>query len=114
MLPGKEREPIVPPDRGKIVEYLDVPEIPAEIEQVEAAGADLPALSQPMTDDTGQVIATAPALQQVVIVLPLTEAEMNKALHLKIGYSLRWLGEVIDKLAKVSVGRFVYRLSSPD
>ena len=49
--------------------------------------------------------------QQVTITLPLTEEEMSRALHLKIIYSLRWLGEWMKRLLKIIGGKFIYKLS---
>ncbi|MGB9706678.1 MAG: hypothetical protein ACPLXP_01195 [Microgenomates group bacterium] len=86
------------------------PEIPPEIEHVEAiAGAEI-ILPQPITDTGGGIILDNAAPQQVTITLPLTEEEMQQALHLKIIYSLRWLAEWAKRLIKIVGGKFIYTL----
>jgi sugar (pentulose or hexulose) kinase len=90
-------------------ERLTTPEIPPEIEHVEAiAGAEI-TLPKPITDSSGQPILDNAAPQQVTITLPLTEEEMQQALHLKIIYSLRWLAEWVKRLTKIIRGNFLYR-----
>ena len=113
MLPNKEQEPPVNPNElVKIVEYLDVPEIDPNIERIEAVSKDQPALQNPVTDDSGQVIVSNPIPATVQIVLPLTEAEMNQALHLKIIYSLRWLATQVERLIKIKGGKYFYSFSA--
>ncbi len=110
-LPTKE---IIRAEREKapVVEKPTTPEVPPEIEHVEAVtGAEI-YLPQPITDDSGQVILDNAAPQQVTIALPLTEEEMVKALRLKIIYSLRWLAEWTKRLIKIVGGRFIYRTKS--
>ena len=86
------------------------PEVPPEIEHVEAvAGAEI-SLSKPITDTGGGVILDNVVPQQVTVTLPLTEEEMQQALHLKIIYSLRWLAEWIKRVTKIVSGRFVYKM----
>ncbi len=89
------------------------PEVPPEVEHLEAvAGAEV-SLPQPITDTGGGVILDNIAPQQVTITLPLTEEEMQQALHLKIIYSLRWLAEWMKRLLKIVGGKFVYKLKLP-
>jgi sugar (pentulose or hexulose) kinase len=86
-----------------------IPEIPPGVERVEAiAGAEI-TLPKPITDSSGQPILDNAAPQQVTITLPLTEEEMQQALHLKIIYSLRWLAEWVKRLTKIIRGNFLYR-----
>lgn len=93
-----------------VVERPVTPEIPPEIEHVEAiAGAEI-TLPQPVTDAGGGVILDNVAPQKVTITLPLTEEEMQRALHLKIIYSLRWLAEWAKRLIKIVGGKFLYKL----
>lgn len=66
-------------------------------------------LPQPVTDDAGQVMLDNAAPQQVTVTLPLTEEEMNRALHVKIIYSLRWLAEWTKRLIKIVGGKFLYK-----
>jgi len=90
-------------------ERLTTPEIPPEIEHIEAiAGAEI-TLPKPITDSSGQPILDNATPQQVTITLPLTEEEMQQALHLKIIYSLRWLAEWVKRLTKIIRGNFLYR-----
>jgi len=96
-------------EKFPLVERPTTPEIPPEIEHVEAiAGAEI-TLPKPITDSSGQPILDNASPQQVTIALPLTEEEMRQALHLKIIYSLRWLAEWVKKLAKIFEGKFLYR-----
>lgn len=100
--PEKEKTPIV--------ERPTIPEIPPELEKVEAVpGAEI-SLSQPVTDDKGQVIIDTSAPQQVTVTLPLTEEEIRKGLGLKVVDSLFWLAEWSKKLLKIIGGKFVYKL----
>lgn len=93
-----------------VVERPITPEVPLEVKGAEAvAGAEI-SLPQPITDDTGQVVMDNVAPQQATIILPLTEEEMRRALHLKIIYSLRWLAEWTKRLLKIAGGKFAYRL----
>lgn len=69
-------------------------------------------LPQPITDDAGQVMLDNVAPQQVTVTLPLTEEETNRALHVKIVYSLRWLAEWTKRLIKVVGGNFLYKSSN--
>lgn len=97
------------PEKHPIVERPTVPEVPPEIERFEAiAGAEIQ-LPTPVTDDTGQVLVTSPAAAKPKIVLPLTEEEIERGLHTKIIYSLRWLAEWCTRLIKTLHGRVVYR-----
>jgi len=94
-----------------LTEQPITPEIPPEIEYVEAfAGAEI-TLPKPITDSGGGIILDNAAPQQVTITLPLTEEEMHRALHLKIIYSLRWLAEWVKRLLKIAGGKFLYKLS---
>lgn len=102
-LPEVERR-----EKPLIQERLLTPEIPPEIEHVEAvAGAEF-TLPQPITVGN-QVILDNAAPQKITITLPLTEEEMMRALHFKIVYSLRWLAEWAKRLLKIVGGRFIYR-----
>ncbi len=111
----KEQKEIVSKVFGKeekhpVVERPTIPEIPPEIEHAEAiAGAEIQ-LPQPVTDDTtGQVLVTSPAATQPQIVLPLSEEEVERGLHLKVIYSFRWLAEWCKRLIKLFHGRVIYR-----
>lgn len=97
------------PEKHPIVERPVTPEIPPEVEKVEAvAGAEI-SLPQPVTDDTGAVIVDTPTPQQPAITLPLTEEEIERGLGYKITYSIRWLAEWCKRLLKIFGGKFIYR-----
>jgi hypothetical protein len=85
-------------------------EFKPEIKRVETVieGEEM-SLSQPIVDDTGAVILDNTSPQQVVVKLPLTEEEMDQALHLKVIYSFRWLAEWTKRVLKILGGKFVYR-----
>lgn len=103
-LPSPEKEKI------PIVERPTTPEIPPEVEKVEAiSGAEI-SLPQSVTDDQGQVIVDTPAPQQITVTLPLTEEEIRKGLGLKVVDSLLWLAEWSKRLLKIVGGKFVYKL----
>lgn len=96
-------------ESDSLVERPVTPEIPPEIEQAEAVlGAEI-YLPQPVTDDSGAIMMDNAVPQPVTITLPLTDDQMNQALHLKIIYSLRWLAEWARRLAKIVGGRFQYQ-----
>jgi len=94
-----------------IIERPVVPEIPPEVEHIEAIAGTEVTLPEPITDSGGGIILDNAAPQQVTITLPLTEEEMQQALHLKIIYSLRWLAEWVKRLLKIVGGKFLYKLS---
>jgi hypothetical protein len=109
----KERKEILsrlfPKEKYPLVEPLETPEVPPELEKVEAvAGAEI-SLPQPVTDDSGAVIVDTPTPQKVTVTLPLTEDEIIKGLGYKITYSVRWLAERCKRLLKIVGGRFFYR-----
>jgi hypothetical protein len=96
-------------EKYPVVERPTTPEVPPEIEHAEAiAGAEIQ-LPQPVTDDqTGQVLVTSTAAAQPKIVLPLTEEEIKRGLHLKVIDSFRWLAEWCQRLIKIFHGRVAY------
>lgn len=97
-------------ERIPVVERSTKVEFKPEIKRVETIteGEEM-SLSQPVMDDTGAIILDNVSPQQVVIKLPLTEEEMNQALHLKIIYSFRWLAEWTKRVLKILGGKFIYR-----
>ncbi len=109
-LPSKETV-ISAREKIPVVERPTKIEFKPEIKRVEpiTEGEEM-SLSQPVMDDTGAVILDNVSPQQVVIKLPLTEEEMNQALHLKIIYSFRWLAEWTKRVLKILGGKFIYRL----
>jgi len=65
-------------------------------------------LKEPVRDGTGLIVMNNPSPKKVKIVLSLTEQEMNRALHLKVIYSVRWLAEVVKRLMKIASGTVEY------
>lgn len=97
-------------DKPILTEVPKTPEVPPEIEHVEAVAKSEIYLPQPVTDDiTGQVILDNAAPQQVTVTLPLTDEEMNRALRLKIIYAARWLAEWMKRVLKIIGGKFSYK-----
>ena len=99
-------------EKVPVVEPLTTPEIAPETQHMEAVVGEEISLPQPVTDDTSQTVLDNVAPQQVVVKLPLTEEQMDQALHLKIIYSLRWLAEWAKRLLKIFGGKFIYRTAS--
>ncbi len=97
------------PEREPVIERPTTPEIPPEIEHIEAVAGAEHAMPQPVADDSGAVVMDNATPQQVTVTLPLTDEEMNRALHLKIIYSLRWLAELTRRLLKKTAGQFIYK-----
>ena len=109
MLPPSKETIGAEQETSPVVERPVTPEIPLEIEHVEAVpGAEI-YLPQPVTDDSGATVMDNAAPQQVTVTLPLTDDQMNQALHLKIIYSLRWLAEWTKRLLKIAGGKFLYK-----
>jgi hypothetical protein len=100
----KERFPIV--ERPTVPEINEINEETPQIETIVGEEISLP---QPITDDNSQVVVDNVVPQQIVVKLPLTEQEMNRALHLKLVYSLRWLAEWTKRLIKIVGGKFIYK-----
>ena len=110
-LPSKES--FVYKDEGikkaPVVEIAISPEVP-EVEQseyIKEINKEV-RLKEPVRDGAGLIVMNNPSPKKVKIVLSLTEQEMNKALHLKVIYSIRWLAEVIKRLMKIASGTVEY------
>lgn len=111
-LSSKERL-VSEPKTAPIVEIPDEPEISPErfsdyVQKVEQNVT----LNKPIVDDNGQVIVSNPQPSSVTIKLPLTDEEMQLALHLKVINSLRWLGEWTKRLVKMMGGKFTYQVKT--
>jgi len=109
-LPSKEA-PISEGEKIKIVERPVTLEVTPE-EHMEPLVGETVSLPGPILDDTGQIVMDNTAPQQVVVKLPLTGAQMDQALHLKIIYSFRWLAEWMKRLLKIFGSKFVYKVST--
>ncbi len=106
-LPSKET--FISGEKYPIVEPQTEIRLPPEIKKVESVVGEEIKLPQPIIGEDGDVILDNVAPQQVVIQLPLTDEQMNQALHLKIIYSFRWLAEWTKRLLKIFGGKFIYR-----
>jgi len=106
-LPSKEI--LSPQEKIPIVEPLRTPEVTPDFKHAEAVIGEEITLPRPITDEDNQIILDNTEPQQITIKLPLTEQQMQKALHLKIVYSLRWLAEWTKRLLKIIGGRFIYK-----
>jgi len=111
-LSSKERL-VSEPKTASIVEIPDEPEIAPEhfsdyVQKVEQNVT----LNKPVVDDNGQVIVSNTLPDSVTIKLPLTDDQMQQALHLKVAYSLRWLAEWSKRLVKMMGGKFTYQVKS--
>lgn len=89
------------------------PEVESWLEKVEQG--DESRLSQQVKDDSGQVLV-ANATDDLsedntndVVVLPLTEAQIEQGLHMKVYESMRWLAEWCVRVAKLLGHRVRYR-----
>ena len=101
MVSDKERIPIVEVGRE--------PEIAPET-GLEKLEKEQYILKKPVLDDqTGQVLVTAPTLQEPTVILPLTEGEYEQALSAKIECSIRWLAEWSKRLMKILGSKVGFR-----
>jgi len=101
MVSDKERVPIVEVGRE--------PEIAPET-GLEKLEKEQYILKKPVLDDqTGQVLVTAPTLQEPTVILPLTKEEYQQALSAKIEYSIRWLAEWSKRLMKILGSKVGFR-----
>ncbi len=111
---GERKETIVSaPEKTRPIEMAPAKETGPEVKDwlTKLETGEEIRLPQPVTDDTGQVMLDNAAPQQVTVTLPLTEEEINRALHIKIIYSLRWLAEWTKRLIKIVGGKFLYKSS---
>jgi hypothetical protein len=102
-LPAKE------PQKAKIVEIKE-PEPEKELEgwlEKLEKGENIQ-LSQPVTDDYGQILVQAAAPQKPKIILPLDEQGVSLGITKKISESIRWLAEWCLRLIKMWPGRVEY------
>jgi len=90
-----------------IVEIVVPTEVESKSEYVKELNKKVE-LKEPILDDVGQVIMDNANPEKVEVVLPLTKQEMDKALHLKVAYSFRWLAEWAKRLLKIASGRVEY------
>lgn len=100
------------PEQAPVVEVSPPKEVGPEVKdwltKLET-GEDIQ-LPQMVIDDQGQPLVSPAAPQQVTVTLPLTDEEMNRALHLKIIYAARWLAEWMKRLIKIIGGKFTYKI----
>ena len=113
-LPSKEsvKETIISEkEKFTVVERQHTPEFTPKMERVEpVVSAEEMKLAQPIIGEDGAIVLDNPAPQQVVVKLPLTEEQIDQALHLKVIYSFRWLAEWTKRVLKIFGGKFIYRV----
>ncbi len=82
----------------------------AELEKwvEEVPDAKTVTLPKPIQDDYGQILVQASQIPKPNIVLPISEPEMEKALHHKVADSFRWLYEWARRLILLQPGRVFY------
>lgn len=91
-------------EKAPVVEIVVSPEVETS-EYVKEINKEV-SLKEPILDGVGEIVMDD-ANPNIEVVLPLTEEEMNKALHLKVIYSFRWLAEWAKRLLKITNGRIV-------
>jgi len=108
-LPSKETI-VSEKEKFTVVERPRTPEFTPKIERVESVVGEEITLAQPIIGEDGAIVLDNPTPQQMVIKLPLTDDQMNQALHLKVIYSFRWLAEWTKRVLKIFGGKFIYRV----
>lgn len=112
---GKEIEPSVvgnqaKPESFEAEEIKELGEVPIEVEgwmeRVER-GEDVH-LAQPVTHQ-GKTLVKSAKPQDTQVVLPLTEEEVEKGLHVKVFRSLRWLAVWCVRLVKKLPEKVIYK-----
>lgn len=82
------------------------PELAGIVENVEKK-AELPAS---LVDDyTGEVLLKSANPQNVIVTLPLTEAQVTEGLQHKVSENIRWLAEWCVRQIKLLHGKVKYR-----
>jgi len=98
----RQKFPVV--ERQKAIEFSP------ELKKVESVTSEETlVLQEPIVGEDGAIILDNPTSQQVVVKLPLSDDQINQALHLKVIYSLRWLAEWAKRLLKITGGKFAYK-----
>ena len=111
---GERKETVVTsPEKAPMVEISPPKEVGPEVKDwlTRLETGEEIQLPQIVTDDQGQPLVSPSAPQQVAVSLPLTDEEMNRALHLKIIYAARWLAEWMKRLVKIIGGKFTYKVN---
>jgi len=99
----RQKFPVV--ERQKAIEFSP------ELKKIETTvNEETLVLEKPIFGEDGAIILDNPTPQQVVVTLPLSDDQINQALHLKVIYSLRWLAEWARRLLKITGGKFSYRI----
>jgi hypothetical protein len=109
---GERKEAMTgPPERAPMVEISPPKEVGPEVKDwlTRLETGEEIQLPQAVTDDQGQPLVSPAQPAQVAVSLPLTDEEMNRALHLKIVYAARWLAEWMKRLVKIVGGKFTYK-----
>ena len=115
-LPLKEIEKPIQEEPGvvQVVETTNTPEIQEISPHVEVLEKEDLTLTQnqKVVDINTREELVSDAAPRKEIKLPLTEQQMEKALHLKIIHSFRWLAEWMKRALKIVGGKFTYKMTS--
>ncbi len=96
-------------EKYPVVDAEPNPEIEKDLESYFEKVEKEQYLSQPITDDYGQPLVSAPAPQQPNIVLPVTQNLYLSGLKQKVTESVRWLAVWCGKLIKIFGARAIFR-----
>ncbi|HUV72132.1 MAG TPA: hypothetical protein VMW25_03930 [Clostridia bacterium] len=96
-------------EKVPLVVKEEEPKLDKEVEKYFEKVEEEQYLSQPVTDDAGQVLVSPAAPQKPQIVLPVTQVTYNLGLTKKVSDSLRWLSEWCRRLLKIFGSRAIFR-----
>lgn len=109
-------------EKKRSVEEIASEEVSGYLEKIEKQAETKPPQSSPLQpiqgtagtkstvyDDMGKVIMQSAKAGKQKIVLPLSEDEIRKGLHLRIVYGIRWLAEWSVYIIRKYPGRVFYR-----
>lgn len=105
----KEAAPLSEPEKVSYIEIKEPEpgkEVAGWMEKLEKGDTQL---SQPVTDDYGQILVQSAAPQQAKITLPLDDSQLKSGLGQTVVNSIRWLAEWCLRLLKMWPGRVEYR-----
>lgn len=104
--PQPERAPTQMAEIPSHIEEHELKEVEGYIEKIEKDAE----LSSPVIDDyTQQVLLKSANPQNVEVVLPLTETQVQQGLHHKVWEAITWLATWCLRQVKISPGRVKYK-----
>ena len=111
-LPSKEA-PILEGQKFSLSERLEGINLPPELKEIkgiEALKKENLVLEKSILDENGTpLLENSLEQKKIIIKLPLSESQINQAIHLKVIDSLRWLAEWAKRLLKITGGKFIYK-----